>query len=107
MRLPRRTPVVAAGLAALVAAFPGPANPASASPAYGVNDHGEIVGVYFANHGVCHGFIDIAGRFTTFDEPDAGTGGMSTVPVNDSSVIVGTYFDVSGTAHGFERTPGR
>jgi probable HAF family extracellular repeat protein len=79
--------------------------------AYGINDLGQIVGVYFVstNPGeVAHGFMYSNGVFTTIDDPNAGTGagrGTYVTGINDSGEITGYYSDSAGVVHGFVATP--
>ena len=72
---------------------------ARASWAYGVNNSGVIVGQYFDDNSVGHGFALDRGRWTTIDEPD----GNYTVcwGINSSGAIVGEYTATSGSNHGF------
>ena len=57
--------------------------------ATGINDKGEIVG-YYVNQGLDQGFVDIAGKITTVDDPH-GNGGSQLFGVNASGQVVGTY----------------
>jgi hypothetical protein len=70
--------------------------------ARGVNDLGEIVGIYMNSTGQ-HGYIDKGGVFTSFDAP----GAVSTTinGVNDVGDIVGFYTTASGATVGFVGTP--
>jgi hypothetical protein len=70
-----------------------------------VNNLGHIVGYYTQADGIFHGFLDIAGTFTTVDDPSA-TSGTGLSDINGSDQIVGSYnFTDSGHplegAHGF------
>jgi probable HAF family extracellular repeat protein len=59
---------------------------------------------------VIHGFIDRHGRYTTFNDPNAGTKagqGTGASAISNLGLIVGIYFDGSGTVHGFTFTPAR
>jgi hypothetical protein len=79
-------------------------DPSATSGTYatGINSNGEIVG-YYDNGSTRHGFIDMGGSFTTFDDP-AGSGANTTVfSNNDSGQIVGNY--LSNTYQGFVATP--
>jgi probable HAF family extracellular repeat protein len=75
--------------------------------ALGINDRGDIVGVYFIPQGrssFAHGFLLRDGRYTTLDYPKA----TNTIAngINDRGDVVGTYND--GTrAHGFRWRDGR
>jgi probable HAF family extracellular repeat protein len=67
--------------------------------ASGINDAGQIVGVYFDATGE-HGFVWTGtGVFTTLDDPLA-TNGTVVSGINDAGQIVGAYFDATGE-HGF------
>jgi hypothetical protein len=76
----------------------------------GVNFFGEIAGIYSDSNNTFHGFLHSpAGKFTTFDVPNAGTGSFQgtgcfsdcAVGLNDAGTIVGYYFDANNVAHGF------
>ncbi|HEX3585003.1 MAG TPA: hypothetical protein VH024_03365 [Candidatus Angelobacter sp.] len=47
--------------------FPG----ATSTAAEGINDRGDIVGIYFDNTGTLHGFLQQNGALTTIDVPGA------------------------------------
>src|SRR6516164_10076428 len=69
----------------------------------GINDAGQIVGVY-DNPGLPgfftpHGFLLSGGIYTTLDDPLA-TFGTQAFGINDAGQIVGTYF-IGTTPHGF------
>jgi hypothetical protein len=70
---------------------------ATLSQAAGINDSGQIVGLYFSN--AFHGFLYSGGTFTALDDPLAT---ISTIAqgVNNAGQIVGWYINASGT-HGF------
>jgi probable HAF family extracellular repeat protein len=57
------------------------------SSAYGINDAGQIVGLYTAPQGRPTGFLFNNGSYTTIDNPNY----FSTIPqgINDSGIIVG------------------
>lgn len=86
------------------------ANTNDGTQAYGINDLGQIVGVYFVstNPGeVAHGFVYSGGVFTTIDDPNAGSGagrGTYATGINDSGQITGYYYDSAGVSHGFVTT---
>src|SRR5579871_5017426 len=73
-----------------------------------INDAGIITGNYQDSLGVSHGF-DYTGKltkinpskFTTIDEPNAGSGGTTLAGINNHDWIVGGYYDLSGQRHGF------
>lgn len=64
----------------------------------GINDSGEVVGVYSGDSGPTHGFLLSGGNYTTFDVPGArNTIGQG---INNSGQVVGTYED-DVFIHGF------
>src|SRR5881396_2997168 len=75
--------------------------------AVSINQSGAITGYYIdANH-VHHGFLRASnGTLTTFDAPDAGTGGgQGTTPlsIDQTEAATGFYIDESSLYHGFVR----
>src|SRR5262249_4245487 len=72
---------------------------ASFTQAYGINDAGQIVGVFSSATGG-GGFLDTAGSFTTINVPGAG-GGTSANGINNLGQIVGSFVAPDGTTHGF------
>jgi hypothetical protein len=54
---------------------------------YGINSHGEIVGVYIDANGVSHGFMDQSGVLTSIDYPAAEW--TEIYGINDEGLIVG------------------
>jgi hypothetical protein len=77
---------------------------------YGENDHGVVFGEYIDRHGIAHGFTEVRGKFTTLDDPNAGTRrgqGTSVDYVNNRGVVVGQYADSKGVQHGFIDQNGR
>jgi len=85
-------------------AYPG----ASATQAFGVNDHDEVAGVYTVgsgNNAKMHGFTWTPGAgFRTVDDPD-GPGATTVNGVNDHGDLVGFYTDSKGNTDGFTATP--
>ena len=70
----------------------------------GINDSGDIVGLYVDANGRNHGFVrDGFGFFTTVDFPGAVL--TEIWDVNNAGQIVGRYIDGSGIHHGFMGTP--
>jgi hypothetical protein len=68
----------------------------------GINNRGEVVGVYLDAAGVPHGFLrGRSGRLTTIDVPDAAA--TLAFDLNDHGEIAGTYVDSGGTVRGFRR----
>jgi hypothetical protein len=73
--------------------FPG----ATATEVMGINDHGDIVGVYQLPGPLSfHGFLRHDGQFTTIDDP-AAQFGTTAFGINNAGTIVGSY----DNAHGF------
>jgi hypothetical protein len=67
--------------------------------AYGINDAGQIVGVYFDPSGL-HGFFrSAAGQVSSINVAGNSTEALG---INDAGQIVGLYFDTTGV-HGFLR----
>jgi VCBS repeat-containing protein len=85
-------------------AFTSIDDPGGLTYAKGLNDKGEVVGIYLDANGVTHGFIDDAGVFTTLDDPSAANiPGAGTIPagITNAGEIVGTYVDANFVNHGF------
>jgi len=73
--------------------------------AFGINDGGQIVGVFESTPGVNHAFVrDAEGTFTTIDAPGA-TSDTEAEGINNAGQIVGGFGDASGN-HGFLRDAG-
>jgi probable HAF family extracellular repeat protein len=74
--------------------------------AYGINNSGQIVGMFRDEVGVAHGFLNQGTHFTTIDVPNASYTIIH--DINDSGKIVGSYLDASGEGglHGFLANPG-
>jgi hypothetical protein len=79
----------------------------------GLNQRGEVAGIYSDSNSVNHGFLRSRdGEFTTFDAPGAGTssyegtGCFADCPVslNDSGAITGVYIDGNFVYHGYLRS---
>src|SRR5436189_37274 len=66
--------------------------------ASGINNAGQIVGIYSAGNGT-HGFLLSGGTYTTIDDPLA-TNGNGAQAINDRGQIVGSYTNATGS-HGF------
>lgn len=78
--------------------FPG----ALHTQAFGINNSGQIVGIYVKpNNGEYGGFLDENGTFTPIDVTLPGAHNTVAYDVNDSGQIVGWYQDPSGVVHGF------
>ena len=67
-----------------------------------MNGTGAIVGFYDNGSGR-HGFIDMGGTFTTFDDPARQSGNTTVYSNNNSEQIVGNY--LSNGYQGFVATP--
>jgi probable HAF family extracellular repeat protein len=68
--------------------------------ALGINDTGQIVGLYSDASGT-HSFLYSGGFYTTLDDPFAGVSGTIVTGINNAGAIVGFYTDSNGTKHGF------
>jgi uncharacterized membrane protein len=66
--------------------------------AWGINSHGDIVGIYSDAGGVGHGFLLSSGVFTTIDVPGAGS--TTARAISSRGDIVGGY-DKAGVGHGY------
>jgi hypothetical protein len=81
---------------------------ASATQAFGVNDHDEVVGAYTVGTGssaTMHGFTWRPGHgFTTVDDPH-GVGTTTINGVNDAGDLVGFYVDSAGHTDGMIALP--
>ena len=79
---------------------------ASATQATGINDRGEVVGMYTTgsgNNAVTHGFTWANGKFTTVNYPAASSTTVN--GVNNEGDIVGFYTDAAGNTDGFVGLP--
>lgn len=66
----------------------------------GVNERGDVTGVYGSTVDSLHGFLLRDGVYTTVDFPGSiGSGG--TLVINDAGLIVGGFIDAVGGEHGF------
>ena len=80
--------------------------------ASGINDRGQIVGIYSQNTPIVkqeggrrHGYLWDRGRVTRIDVPGAvETGAFG---INNHGAVVGAYLDASGRSHGFVWRRGR
>jgi VCBS repeat-containing protein len=73
--------------------------------ANGINNLNQITGTYTDNVGKSHGFLDVAGVFTTLDDP-FGVNGTFATKINNAGQVVGWYNDASNKSHGFIETAG-
>src|SRR5947209_6785567 len=74
--------------------FPG----ATSTSAWGINSHGDVVGVYTLGDTSVHGFLFSGGEIVSIDYPGADT--THTWGINDHGGIVGDY-TIGGIMHGF------
>jgi len=76
---------------------------ATATEVLGINDYGDIVGVYQLSGPLnFHGFLRHNGKFVTIDSPRAQFG-TTAFAINRAGTIVGSYDD----AHGFTYSAGK
>ncbi len=76
----------------------GPANAVS-SEATGINNNGAISGFFVDSAGNQHGFINSAGNYATYDDPN-GTN-TAFLGINNNGLAVGTFLDANGITNGF------
>jgi probable HAF family extracellular repeat protein len=67
----------------------------------GTNPSGQIVGWYWDNSSVSHGFLYSQGSFMTIDPVPFGTIYTLAIGINDMGEIVGDWSDSSNNQHGF------
>jgi hypothetical protein len=77
---------------------------ATGTVAIGINDHGQIVGIYFNQSNTIHGFTYDHGRYSQLDYPGAVETNLN--GINNSGQVSGTYFDIFGLPHGFVYSQG-
>jgi probable HAF family extracellular repeat protein len=58
--------------------------------ATGINDRGQIVGIYWDSNNIPHGFLYNRGSYTTLTHPSAVTGTFA-YGINDGGQVVGRY----------------
>jgi hypothetical protein len=81
-------------------AFPG----ADLTQAFGVNDHGEVVGAYTTG-GQTFGFTwTVKGHFRKVNDP-RGKGTTVINAINSAGVLVGFFTSQNGDTHGMLATP--
>lgn len=68
--------------------------------ATGINNAGDISGFYVDGNDVTHGFLDIGGIFTSFDNPFGAGVSTSFLGLNNNGEVVGSYVDATGTTDG-------
>jgi uncharacterized membrane protein len=69
----------------------------------GINERGDVTGVYGNGVSRFHGFLLRDGVFTVIDYPGSIDTGLlgGTLVINNSGVIVGGFIDANGREHGF------
>ncbi|HLH52854.1 MAG TPA: hypothetical protein VKY92_04485 [Verrucomicrobiae bacterium] len=75
----------------------------------GINDRGEIVGIFRDANNVRHGFLLKDGSFSSIDVPTAigGTiGGTYGEGINNAGEVVGRFLDSNSVQHGFVLSKG-
>jgi probable HAF family extracellular repeat protein len=80
-------------------------NGATWTEAHGINDRGDIVGVYRDANDVFHAYLYQGGVFNAFPDVPGGLAG-TTIPygINQNDDVVGSYADTTGLLHGFLHT---
>jgi probable HAF family extracellular repeat protein len=71
---------------------------ATDTTAFGINDTGEIAGVYTDAAGTLHGFIYAGGAFSTVDV--AGARGTQLTRIKNDGLITGVSIDALNGQHG-------
>jgi probable HAF family extracellular repeat protein len=71
---------------------------ATSTTAFGINDDGEIAGVYADAAGNSHGFIFSSGSFSTVDV--AGARGTLLTRVKNDGAVTGGFTDAMSEQHG-------
>jgi hypothetical protein len=89
-----------------------PALPAGTTVvAENVTPWGEIMATYTTPDGISHVLIDVNGKFTTLDDPNADNtvsgGGTTASGASMTGEIVGEYLGLDGVYHGFVYANGR
>jgi probable HAF family extracellular repeat protein len=77
---------------------------ATLTAAFGINNRGQIVGVFADAGGVVHGFLLDNGNFTQIDVPQInfpGAPGTQAFGIRERGQIVGGFSDAKGALHGF------
>jgi probable HAF family extracellular repeat protein len=77
--------------------------PGSTAVARGINDSGQVVGLYVDAARAVHGFVQSGTAYTTLDVPNST--GTSASGINQAGEIVGYYTDAGGIQHAFLATP--
>jgi uncharacterized membrane protein len=70
---------------------------ATSTDALGINDIGQIVGIFFDRSGAVHGFLKNGATYTTLDVPGSNANpGTTASGINDSGEIVGSFSNSLG-----------
>lgn len=68
-----------------------------------INNFGDTAGFWVDRNGNNFGFIDWNGVFTSYQDPNTGTGTVNQLlGLNDRGMAVGFYTDAEGVNHGYE-----
>ena len=67
----------------------------------GINDLGQIVGIYVDGSGVYHGYERSGGKFTTLGVPFTAAIATFAYGINNSGEVVGGWIDSDRNGHGF------
>ena|SRR5262252_2117833 len=76
-------------------------NVANTTRAFGINDHGQIVGSYNTADHHLHDFLYSNGTYTTLDDPLATGNVAAAIGINGAGLIVGLYDDTTSHDFGF------
>ncbi|MBV9303531.1 MAG: PEP-CTERM sorting domain-containing protein [Acidobacteriaceae bacterium] len=68
--------------------------------ATGINNAGDISGFYVDGADVTHGFLDIGGTFSRFDDPNGIFVNTSFLGLNNKGEVVGSYVDANLVTEG-------
>ena len=69
----------------------------SASPSWGVDSAGDVVGTYYTGDGAAHGFVYLNGNYRTFTELNVpGAGSTQAFGVSNNGIVVGQAIERSG-----------
>ena len=71
--------------------------------AEGINNSGDIVGLYLGMDFTLHGFVLSKAGYATVDVP--GSSGTQINSINAQGEIAGVYQDADGNSHGFVGVP--
>jgi hypothetical protein len=82
--------------------FPG----SNFTQGFGLNNNGQVTGVYVDTNGIQHGFVWQAGNFTTIDAPNGAAGSTVLNGINDAGQVVGFFADNNDNTVGLRATPG-